>query len=207
MSVIETPFGFLEVDDEGIGADASELGQAQFGETPKALDAVDVVFAPCELVFMMMDAVMFVAAQDKAVVGLPAIGIDGGLGEHLPPDDRHQFLPRAVLDNLGKDLSAPLEQPDDGRLAARPASAPAAHPARPEVALVHLDLARKRPRLLHGPLQNPTPQFVVKPLRGLHAQPAQTRAGQRRHVRAKQLQHRPELRLRNVRVMDISVFQ
>ena len=207
MSVIETPFGFLEVDDEGIGADAAEFSQAQFGETPEALDAVDVVFAPSELVLLVMNAVVLVTAQDEAVIGLPAVGIDGGFREHLPPDDRHQLLAGAVLDDLGEDLSTPLEQADDGCLAARTAPAPAAHPACPEVAFVHLDLARKRPRLLHGQLQNPTPQPVVKPLGGLHAQPAQTRAGQRRHVRTKQPQHRSKLRLRNVRVMDVSVFQ
>ena len=96
MAMVPAPFGFLEVEDEVFGADAAQLGEAQLGEAPEAFDPVDVVLAAGELVFVMMNAVVFVAAEHEAVVGLPAVGIDGGCGEHLALDDRHQFSLGAV---------------------------------------------------------------------------------------------------------------
>ena len=74
--MIETPFGFLEVEGEANGTDAMKFGEAQLGETPKAFDAVDVVLATGELIFVMMNARMFIAIENEAVIGLPAIGID-----------------------------------------------------------------------------------------------------------------------------------
>ena len=99
-----------------MGTDAMKFGEAQFGETPKALDAVDVVPAPGELIFVMMNAMMFIAVENEAVIGLPAIGIDRSLREHLTLDNGHQCLFGAVLDDLRKDLSAAFEQADNGRL-------------------------------------------------------------------------------------------
>ena len=60
---------------KGTSRDAIELLQPPFGEAPEALDAIDVIFAARKLVLMMMDAVMLVATQNKAVIGLPAVGI------------------------------------------------------------------------------------------------------------------------------------
>ena len=40
---------------------------------------------------------MFVTAQDEAVIGLPTVGINGGLGKHLPLDDRQQGSLGAVF--------------------------------------------------------------------------------------------------------------
>ena len=207
MAVIEAPLGFLEVEDEEFGADAAELGEAQLGEAPEAFDAVDVVLSARELVLVMMDAVVLVAAQHQAVVGLPAVGINGGFRKHLSLYNRHQCLLGAVVHDLREDLPSALEQADNGRFSTRAAPALAAHPTRPEVAFVHFDLASKRLRLLDRQLQNPQPQPVVKPLRGLRTQPRQTSRRQRRYVRAKQPQYRTEFHLRNVRVMNVSVLQ
>ena len=168
--MVPTPFGFFEVEEKILGTDAAQFGQTQFGKAPEALDPIDVIFAARELVLVMVDAVMLVAIQHEAVVGLPAVGINGGRGKHLALDDRHQGLLGAVLDDLGEDLAAAFEQADDGRLAARATPAFAAHPARAKVAFVDLHLARKRPGLLHRQVQNPQPQPIVKTLRALHTQ-------------------------------------
>ena len=50
MSVIETPFGFLEVGKEGIGADAAQPGQTGFGIAPERLNAIDVAASPGEYI-------------------------------------------------------------------------------------------------------------------------------------------------------------
>ena len=119
MPMVPTPFRFLEVEEKVFGTDAAQLGETQFGKAPEALNAIDVIFSAGELVLVMVDAVLLVATQDEAVIGLPAVGINGGLGKHLALDDRHQGLLGAVFDDFGEDLAAALEQADDGRLAAR----------------------------------------------------------------------------------------
>ena len=70
-TMVPTPFGCLEVEEEVFGPDA-----AQFGKAPEALNAIDMIFAAGELVLRMVDAVMLGAAQDEAVTGLPAVGVD-----------------------------------------------------------------------------------------------------------------------------------
>ena len=64
--MIPTPFGFFEVKQEELLAHAPQFGEAELGKAPEALDAVDVVPATGELVFVVEDAVMFVAAQKAA---------------------------------------------------------------------------------------------------------------------------------------------
>ena len=128
--MVPTPFGFFEVEEKVLGTDAAQFGEAQRGEAPEALDAIDVIFSAGELILVMVNAVVLVAAQDEAVIGLPAVGINGGFGKHLTLDDRHQRLLGAVLDDLGENLAPPLEQADDGRLSAGSPPAFAAHSAR-----------------------------------------------------------------------------
>ena len=79
LAMIETPFGLFEMEGEVIWRDAMKFGEAQFGETPKALGTVDAVLATGELIFVMMNAMMFAAVEKEAVMGLPAIGMDRGL--------------------------------------------------------------------------------------------------------------------------------
>ena len=81
--MVPTLFRFLEVEEKVLGTDAAQFGETQFGKAPEALDAVDVIFAASELVLVMVDAVMFVTAQDEAVIGLPTVGINAGLGMSL----------------------------------------------------------------------------------------------------------------------------
>ena len=51
-----------------------------------------MIFTARELVLMMMDAEVFIAIENEAIVGLPAIGIDDRIRKHLPLDNRHQCL-------------------------------------------------------------------------------------------------------------------
>ena len=204
--MVPTPFGFFEVEEKVVGTDATQLEEAKFAVAPEALDAIDVIFAARELVLMMVDAVMLVATQNEAVIGLPTVGVNGGFGEHLALDERHQGGLGAVLDDLGEDLAAPLEQTDDGRLAARATPAFAAHPARPKVAFVDLHLARKRPRFFQCQFQNPQAQSIVETLCALHTQARQPSRREGRDIRTKQLQDLPKNDLGNVRVLYVFVF-
>ena len=60
-AMVETPFAFLEVEEEAVLAHAAQFEEAEFGVTPKAFDAVDVVFTAGELVLVMMNAVVLAA--------------------------------------------------------------------------------------------------------------------------------------------------
>ena len=74
MSVIKTPFGFLEVGKEGIGADASQSGQTGFGVTPERFDAIDMAASPGEFIGAVVNPIMLVAFENQAVVSAPPVG-------------------------------------------------------------------------------------------------------------------------------------
>ena len=74
MSVIETPFCFLEVGKEGLGTDSAQSGQTGFGVAPKRLDAIDVTASPSEFIGTVVDPVMLIALKNQAVVSAPPIG-------------------------------------------------------------------------------------------------------------------------------------
>lgn len=95
--MIPAPFRFFEMKEEEFPAHAAQLEEAKLGVAPKALDPVDVVFATGELVLMVMNAPMLVAAQEQAIVTEPSLSVDGGFGKHLAFDDRLQLCPGAVL--------------------------------------------------------------------------------------------------------------
>ena len=61
--MIPTPFRFFEVEEKVLGPDAAPFGEAQFGEAPETLDAMDVIFTARELVLMMVDKAKAGAAR------------------------------------------------------------------------------------------------------------------------------------------------
>src|SRR5450759_1791083 len=95
--MIPAPLRFFKVKKEEFRANAAQLDEAELGVAPKALDAVNVVFAAGKLVFVVMNAPVFVTAQEPAVVAEPTVGIDGRLGKHLSLDDRLQLCPGAAF--------------------------------------------------------------------------------------------------------------
>ena len=113
---------------------------------------------------------------------------------------------RAVLDDLGEDLAAALEQADDRRFAARATPAFAAHPARPKVAFVDLHSPAKGRASSIASAKIRKRNKIVKTLRALHTQSHQPSRRQCRNIRTKQLQDLPEKDLGNVRVLYVSVF-
>ena len=79
--MIPTPFRFLEMEKEELWANATQLDEAKLGVAPKAFDPVDVVLAAGKLVLVVVNASVFVTAQEQAIVAEPPVGIDGGLGK------------------------------------------------------------------------------------------------------------------------------
>ena len=106
--MVPTPFGFFKVKQEKLLAHTPQFGEAELGKAPEALDAVDVVLAPGKLVFVVENAVVFVAAQKQPVVAEPAVGVHGGHGKHLALDDRLQRCTGTVYNDAREDLAAAL---------------------------------------------------------------------------------------------------
>ena len=74
MSVIEAEFGLFQMKIKGVFRYPAESGESSFGETPEALDAVDVVELLGEDVLPVLDPEVLVEAQiDQAVIACPAI--------------------------------------------------------------------------------------------------------------------------------------
>lgn len=72
--MIKTPFGFLEVGKESIGADAAQSGQTGFGVAPERLKAIDMPASPGEFIGAVMNSVVLIAFENQAVVSTPTIG-------------------------------------------------------------------------------------------------------------------------------------
>ena len=58
MAMIPTPLGFFEVEEEELRTDSPELDETEFGITPKAFDAIDMILSTGEFVVVMVNAPM-----------------------------------------------------------------------------------------------------------------------------------------------------
>ena len=54
-----------------------KFGKPSFCESPEAFNAIDVAFSSCELVLGVVDTVVVIAIEDEAIIGFPAICMDG----------------------------------------------------------------------------------------------------------------------------------
>ncbi len=68
MSVIKAPFGFLKLRNKSLGADAAHSGLTGFGVTPERLKAIDMPASPGEFIGAVVNPIMLLAFENKAVV-------------------------------------------------------------------------------------------------------------------------------------------
>ncbi len=140
MPEVKVELGFFQVQVEGLRGHHVEPGQAAFCVAPERLDAVDVIFAPGELVVAMIDPEMLVVADvDQAVVAAAAVGMDNDSRVDLAPYHRLQRGFRAVGNDSDVDFHLAFQDAEHDRLArsAAPTLAPDAVWA--EVGLVDFD--------------------------------------------------------------------
>ena len=98
----------------------------------KSLDAVNMDGSLGELVAGMIDAEVAIPQIDQAVVAAPAIGVDDGARVDPAADDALERGLRAIRDDLGIDVTLPLEDAEDDGLAVSAAPTPPLDPPRPE---------------------------------------------------------------------------
>lgn len=165
-----------------------------------------MVPAPGELVLVMVNPVMPVALRDEAVVGLLAVGVDGGLPEDLPLDDGQQILAAARFHRFDVDAPLALEQTDDGDLPGGSPASFAPHPPWSEIALVDFDPASERGVLPDGDRDDPGPEEGVEPMGSVLVETAEEGGLRCGDVQAEALQKAQELPFREVRSVALSVI-
>ena len=118
--------------------DAMKLQQAMLGETPEALDPVDVVCAPRELVLRVVNSIVFrVTDINQPVVAAPAIRMDNCFGRSATTNNSLQSSLRAVGHDLSIDTTFALQESEDRSLTRSPTPALTANSARAEVAFIN----------------------------------------------------------------------
>jgi len=148
-SRVEPELAFFQVKIEGGFAHPTEPGEASFGKTPEAFNAVDVGLPLGELVPAVVDSqVLAITDIDQAVVTAPVVGVDHALGFHFASYDRLQRGFGAVRHDLSVDLAIALEDAEDDRLARSATSALPLDVACPEERFIDFDLPRERGLLL-----------------------------------------------------------
>ena len=108
----------------------------------------------------VVDAHVAELGHVKHVVGLETVAIDHGVGLDARLDNREERFRSNIWDDHRMDLAAPLEQAEDGNLAAS-ATPPFALAPAAEITLIDLHLAAKQlGRLLIQALSDYFPQFA-----------------------------------------------
>ncbi len=121
---------------------SAELCKADFTQSPKVFDSINMVMTIGKFVFAMLDPIMpFIPVIHKTVVGLEAVGIDHCTGVCFAPNNGQQFIHRAVFDDLGINFITSFEHPENGDFTLGPSPSDPANTSRSEVALVELDFA------------------------------------------------------------------
>src|SRR5512141_423722 len=144
-SRVEPELALFQVQIEGGFSHATEPSKPGFGETPEALDAVDVGLPLGELVPAVVDSqVLAITDIDQSVVAAPVVGVDHTLGFHFASYDRLQRGFGAVGHDLGVDLAIALEDAEDDRLARSAAPAFPLDVPGPEERFIDFDLPRER---------------------------------------------------------------
>ena len=143
MPVVEPILALFQVQVEGRRRDAVELLEPPLSETPKALNAVDVMRALHKLVLTMMNSKMLgVSNINQTIITTPSIGVDDSIKRAATAHNGLQSALFALRHNLGVDAAISLEDAEDDSLAAGSATTLATHAPRAEVRLIHFDLAR-----------------------------------------------------------------
>lgn len=148
-SRVEPELALFQVQIEGGFSHTTEPGEPGFGETPEALDAVDVGLPLGEFVPAVVDSqVLAITHIDQAVVAAPAVGVDHALGFHFASYDRLQRGFGAVGHDLGVDLAIALKDAEDDRLARSATPALPLDVSCSEEQFIDFDLPRERGLLL-----------------------------------------------------------
>ena len=108
--MIKTELVFFEVQVESVLRDTIELSQSSFSETPKRLNAIDMIRTFNELIIAMIDPQVLVKADVyQAIIAWPTIGIDHTVRINLTSNDGLQGGFRSIGYDLRINTIAPFK--------------------------------------------------------------------------------------------------
>lgn len=139
LSVVETKFHLLQIQQKVMPRDAIVAFQFGLGIAPEVLDPSDVAPAARGEAVALMDPNVSVLLCDQAIVPRELVRIDRGALGHLLPDHGPEGLARDIGHGPGVHLATPLQQPKHGDFAGG-RSASLSLPVSPEVGLIRFDL-------------------------------------------------------------------
>ena len=191
MSVIETPFGFLEVGKEGIGADAAQSGQAGFGVAPERFNAIDVAASPGEFIGAVVNPIMLVAFENQAVVSAPPVGENDAFVDRRDMSLNHleEFSFRTIGQGGTDNSSASFEKADNRDFPRCSTPPDAADPSRSEVAFIHFHTPGKRRRFGICQFNNPPAKQAVNAMGCVLVDLGQSTRFERFHIGAEEFQN------------------
>ena len=138
--MIKPALAFLQMEQELILAKAVEFQHTALSERPEALDTIYVPGFICKLIYMMINAKMFLKAEiDQAVVSDPSVGVNDGIETYLTPYNSLQSASLAVRNDFRINPVTSLVNAKDDRLAAGSASTLSGDSPAAEIRFVELD--------------------------------------------------------------------
>ncbi len=204
--MIESKFGFFEVQVEGTPGHAIELGQAPLRKAPEGLDTVDMPFTVGELILPMMHSEVLVKADiDQPVITAPTVRVDHRAGFHMSANNGLQRGFGAIRHDLGIDLAVPLQQAEHDRLAVSAATSFATHAVRAKVRFIHFYRAMQRRLQLAG-LGDASAYLEVNVVDRSDRKTGQFRRAHGREIERKTSHKLPEFGFADFRTAVIPVF-
>ena len=195
--MIEAPFGFFEVGEEGVGANAVQPRQTGFGITPKRFDSIDVAASPGKFILAMMDTVVFIALKNQSIISTPTIGEDCAFGSWTDMTLNHlqKFAFRAVGQGGTDDSSSSFEKTDHRNLPRRTTSSDTSNPPWSKVAFIHFHTPGKGRCFGMSQFDDALAKQPINPVRGVLIDPRNSTRFEGLHIGAKELQNRSKFML------------
>ena len=70
LSIVKSKLTLFERQEELFISQSIKLSPPSFSEAPKAFNAVDMEFSSCKFILRRVDAIVVIAIEDEAIIGL-----------------------------------------------------------------------------------------------------------------------------------------
>ena len=196
--MIKSKFTFFQMQAKRTFANASELIEPGFCDSPKVLNSIDMVMAVSKFITSMLDPiVLLITKVYKAVVGLKSIGINCRVLIDLLLYNGHQRASGAVFNNLGVNLTTAFDQAEDNVFTPCPTTPDPSYSPGSKVAFVNLHFTGIKGTLLLTVVSHAFSDFIKNSVNGLPGKTRQFSNFCRFNIQGKQLNNLPNFCLRN----------
>jgi len=196
--MIKPKFTFFQMQAKSTFANASELVEPGFCDSPKVLNSIDMVMAVSKFITSMLDPiVLFITEVHKSIVGLKSIGINRRGLIDLLLYNGHQRASGAVFNNLGINLTTAFDQTEDNVFTPCPAAPDPSDSPGSKVAFVNFDFTGIKGTLLLTVVSHAFSDFIKNSVNGLSRKTCQFSNFCRFNIQGKQLNNLTNFGLRN----------